>query len=530
MALKIRRVRIVNYRGVQELDTDNVSALPNGLAPAGLIVRGENGVGKSSILRAIQAALSARDIGADAIRIGETRAEILVDMSEIVARRVITADGSKLTVTGADGGVKAKPQTLLAELLGTAALDPIELFLEHDEKKRRAIILAALPIRVTAEDLDAWLPDWAVTDLDGAPGAYDLGAHGLEACAQVRKFFYDRRTDVNRALKTATQKVEAHEAAVRERVARAPKERVSTIQAVAALHAAQDKAVRLSARSDAAAEAEARTAGLRERIAKIRGDADATLAQAASLRVPQEYVDQAKYEVAQKGDIVESLRAAIAKAEEDREHTFDVWDSMRKRNETAEGYAASEVTLRSQADEMERTVAAMTTEAPSPADMLAADQEIEKARAVLAASEESDKLEAARVTLTEARAEEKRASDMAGKLTGVIDTLTHDAPSALLKRGDAIPGLGLLEDGGITLDGVALHALSGRQKLKFAVEVARRANAKAKFLIVDELERLDSKHLDEFVKDATRDGFQLIATRVADGDVVLESIQSEEST
>jgi hypothetical protein len=528
MSLKIRRIRIVNFRGVEALDTDNVTALPQGMPEAGVIIKGGNGLGKSSVLRAIQSALIARDIGADAIRIGETRAEILVDLSEIIAKRVITADGSRLTVTGPDGSVKAKPQTLLAEMLGTAALDPIELFLETDETKRRKIILSALPIRVTPEDLEAWLPDWALADLDAAPGAFDLSSHGLEVCTQIRKFFYDRRTDVNRALKAATQKVESCERDVRQRVSTAPTKAVPKDVAVKALQEAQERSVRLLTLAAAAKDAESRTAGLRERIAKTRVDADLAMSEAATLRVPQEIVDQAKYEVAQKGDIVESLRKAVKDAEKDRDDAFGLWDAMRHRNDTADGLRATESRLREQANEIERTVSAMTATPPGDDEVAAAHQAIETARASVAAAEEHAKLEAARASLHEARAEEKKASDSAGRLTGIVDAMTHEAPSALLKRGDGIPGLSLLDGGDLALDGVTLNGLSGMERLRFAVEVTRRANVRAKFILCDELERLDSKHMVEFVKAATRGDYQLVATRVADGDVVLESIEAND--
>ena len=61
--------------------------------------------------------------------------------------------------------------------------------------------------------------------------------------------------------------------------------------------------------------------------------------------------------------------------------------------------------------------------------------------------------------------------------------------------------------------------------MRFAVRLAKRANAKSKILIVDGLERLDAVHGVEFVKEATTDGWQLFATRVADGELVVEAIE-----
>jgi hypothetical protein len=71
-----------------------------------------------------------------------------------------------------------------------------------------------------------------------------------------------------------------------------------------------------------------------------------------------------------------------------------------------------------------------------------------------------------------------------------------------------------------------LEQLSGQERLFFAVEVSRRLNAKSKLICVDGLEALDRKHREAFVEMATKDGYQLIATRVVEdgGDPVARPI------
>ncbi len=139
--MKITRLQITSYRGVAAFSAD--------IPPAGAIVKGGNARGKTSIIKAIRAALAAQDVAADAIRIGEDRAEILVDLDDVSVRQVITPKASNLTVER--GGMKAsKPRTYLTELLGSSPLDPLDLFLAKP-KERRAQILAALPAKVTVE-------------------------------------------------------------------------------------------------------------------------------------------------------------------------------------------------------------------------------------------------------------------------------------------------------------------------------------------------------------------------------------------
>jgi hypothetical protein len=85
----------------------------------------------------------------------------------------------------------------------------------------------------------------------------------------------------------------------------------------------------------------------------------------------------------------------------------------------------------------------------------------------------------------------------------------------LLAAADGIKGLSIDGDD-IYLDGVSLDQLSGQERLFFAIEIARRTNAKSKLLCVDGIEVLDAEHRKVFIERATAGGYQLIATRVVD--------------
>jgi hypothetical protein len=128
-------------------------------------------------------------------------------------------------------------------------------------------------------------------------------------------------------------------------------------------------------------------------------------------------------------------------------------------------------------------------------------------------------------TLASAKEEAHTAAKKrADELDAIVRKLTNDARDELLSASDGIRGL-TLDDDNVYLDGVSLDGLSGAEQLKFAVEIARRANARSKILIVDALERLDPVQLTEFINHATSDGFQLICSRVDAGDLVLEAIE-----
>ncbi len=117
----------------------------------------------------------------------------------------------------------------------------------------------------------------------------------------------------------------------------------------------------------------------------------------------------------------------------------------------------------------------------------------------------------------------------AAELDTTVKKLANAAPSELLAEAQGIPGLSIDGDE-IMLDGKRLDALSGAEQLRFAVEIARRANAKSRILIVDGLERLDPDQMEAFVAMATADGWQLLGTRVSRGDLVIEAIEADEQS
>jgi DNA repair exonuclease SbcCD ATPase subunit len=92
-----------------------------------VIVAGRNGQGKSSLLDAISYALAGkRAQPARPVRDGEDRAEIVVDLDDIVVTRTIQAGGnSYLKIVSKDGGQMRSPQQLLDKLCGELTFDPL---------------------------------------------------------------------------------------------------------------------------------------------------------------------------------------------------------------------------------------------------------------------------------------------------------------------------------------------------------------------------------------------------------------------
>jgi len=550
---KIVRLRIRDYRGIEELDM--------AVAPAGMVIKGPNGAGKTSVLNAIRAALAARDIGQDAIRIGADRAEILVDLDCASAKRVITEKTSSLDVRSPEGKAIPAPQKWLKELLGTAALDPVEFFAGKPEERRKAL-LAALPADFDSPAAEKAIP----TDLGNEFASVlsplmSAGGHALAISAAIAKVFFDARTDTNRQLKAAENEQEAAiaEGPIPARTEPPGNFQARETEARAALAELEGRAKRAAAHAEARERSAAKIVELRKRAKEVLdptppdgshlmpGEEPAptledlesaradVLGKTESCRIAQEALDDV-------GARLENLRKAFEKAAQDKR--------------AADEYLARSQNARRDAEALvERTIAAIAQRdrdaernAREARDWLGQADELQKTLELTEAAPTATELEAAkeRVAVAEKRAAEEtrhyarrvafegaaeRAKELrkrAERLSKLVDHFREVYPKAVIASGSAaIAGLAI-EGDRILLDGVDVDACSGREQLRFAVEIARRANAKSRILVCDGLERLDPEQYAAFVREATRDDYQLIATRVDRGEVVFESISFEE--
>ncbi len=497
--MKITKIEIKNFRGI--------AAREIAVGAGGFVASGKNGGGKSSILNAIRAALCAQDIGPDAIRNGTDKAEILIDLGDMTVRRAIGKKSSSVSITSADGFQAKKPQHFLTELLGTSPLDPLDLFLAKP-KERRAQILNALPVTVTVEQLREWIPD--------LPQNVSVDGHGLEVVGRLRQVYYDRRTIANKAADDAGREHERLKQLVGPVVA-CPALPI----AEAEMSEAKSEAQRIEMRKEEARRALVRTASSRERIAKLREEALAL----NEMPVPsgnlfaEELVAATAHVVAcqkQLDDAVEACGAIVLKQE------------AAKTAISAYTAASDKAALLSkQANELSAALQDAVVADVSDDEVVAAAERVALAESNLQKSRLARANENAIVDADLAAAKSKHCDDEAARLDNVVLRLSNEAPAALLKTSNGIPGLSLDGDD-IVLRGVRMDSLCGAEKMALAIGIARSANAKSKILVVDGLERIDLDQQESFVRMATRDGYQMIATRVDRGDVVIEAIEPDQ--
>lgn len=263
---------------IVELRAENVKRLAAvDITPEGamVVVGGENAAGKSSVLDSIAYAIGGKGLLPDKpLRDGARTGQVVVrlggdDTPPLVVTRTFTEKGSTLRVT-AGGEKQSSPQSLLDNLCGKIAFDPLAFTREHPAKQ--ADILRNL-VGLDFTDLDA-----------------------------KRAELYERRTEVNRDVKA----LQARQTA-RGPVVDAPDEEVSVEDLVATLQ--RQRAVN-SENADAKREleaAEADVAKCKERF--VAANARVTKTRGMPVYRPNEDVASTEKQIVESREINERVRA-----------------------------------------------------------------------------------------------------------------------------------------------------------------------------------------------------------------------------
>lgn len=101
-----------------------------------VFIRGNNGNGKTSLIDSVQYALGGKDAAPpEVVRKGEEKAQVVVDLDDLVVKRHWTKGGTYLEVRSKAGAKMPSPQAMLDKLTNGIAFDPLA-FLRLDAKKQ----------------------------------------------------------------------------------------------------------------------------------------------------------------------------------------------------------------------------------------------------------------------------------------------------------------------------------------------------------------------------------------------------------
>ena len=476
--MKVLSVYVRNFAGILEAD----------IKPGKVTTfAGKNRQGKTSILNAVRVCLEGGD--PTMIHQGTEKAEIVVDLEEIRVARRITASGSRVDVTNAEGFERKAPQTYLSTLLGTVQFNPMEF---HRAKKadRTKMLLEAIAKKVTFDD---------IVEITGEiiPGIPKEGP-ALIMFDLVRRYYYALRAAKNKEL------VNRRELA---RTARAKVPEGYIINATAGREEAMTKA-RDGARNDVSRlEAEKKSA---ERAAETRTKL------ADRIRKNEGILGQARTSLAQ--DTIPDIALLLKKVEDARL-------ALRAAEEALQAGRAIVANM----DRLRGDVSAMETAIMQDKETLAGlpgafdDAPLTEAREILSrmAAEETAIAEVLALNglVEDAEASEYARDTLQGEadaLDGMVIKFRDDLPAQVLREAK-LPIEGLKIDGDdITVGGIPIDQLSGAEKMELALSIVRALaeNAPLKLICIDGVEQLDDDSLAAFEKQAQGDGFQYFVSRV----------------
>ena len=121
-----------------------------------IVITGKNGQGKTSVLDSILFALGGKDALKETpkpVRDGQEEAKIEIDLGDYKVIRTFSAVGTtRLEVLSPDGAKYGSPQTLLDEIVGRIAFDPLE-FANMKPEEQRTVLLDVLGLTEKVAEL-----------------------------------------------------------------------------------------------------------------------------------------------------------------------------------------------------------------------------------------------------------------------------------------------------------------------------------------------------------------------------------------
>jgi hypothetical protein len=506
----VTRLRLNHFRGWDQVDVE--------VGPGGTIFRGKEATGKSSFLFAIKAAIEAEGIGAEVLRFDAPEGGVLLDMVKVeqarrtamqIKRTIKRKGSSKIELLGSDGVPYPQPKAQIDAMFEGRRLDPLEVYkVITDAKKLRQLIMEANPVALTSDDLNKWCETEQEWNTDG---------HGQEVLTRVREMYEGKRTVVGRACDQA-------KAAVAIKAGEVDKLRVEKPEAMtpeaARTHvaAAERELAVLRDRRRQASERDAAAEGTRARVAELRAHAEELMGKPEATPPEDTAIAKADGWVSMLTTQVQEIEKTLAEARRVLDEKIKERDAIHARVTEAAGIMADVERMISQAAELEQSIAPVAGSDPQDLaeQITAAEGSMESAQALVTAAEATGKWRSAKQELSTAEATQKTADDEWTKLDRIVKRLSKDAPSELAKRSDMIEGLDVTPDA-VLLDGRNVTVLSGSERMKFSVKLAKRIAGKAKILTVDGMEAISPAEQPAFVRECLDDGWVLFATVVADG-------------
>jgi hypothetical protein len=509
---KISKLKIKNFIGIEELalDLKDINKISGG-----------NGRGKTTILDSIQKAIyNSMNPRPEVIRNGEESAQLFVELDNgITIERVIKHDGVDKVKVLDNGQPVAKPETFLRKLLGNHifSFNPVA-FLQKSDKEQAEILLSLLPITVTREDVKSWLVDEELYPEGMEINTILYNQHGLQVCKELASknsgYLYDKRAVVNKEVSLYQDEIVSIENTLPDNYNLQEWENAS-------LKAIQEKINEAN------------------KVNSFIQSAN-NLIENSSMQI--ENIKNSY--ILKRNELISNTEFRISEIETKKKNEFECLDNeiellkkkinaleLQKRdleissvNEVVNlgKLADKEIELLNKPENKE--LEEINTRLKNAKKYLEENplinieplnqefDEVEKMRSYIPLAE---KLEGLKDTWERKRKE-------AQALDKFVD-IARSKPKELLAKVELpVKGLGIGEDGVITINGLNIRNLSTSEQLKVALDIAKATCNELRVICVDRLESLDPETKEELFKQIENDGYQYILTDVQSGEIRVE--------
>lgn len=511
MSIKISRLEIKNFLGIEELDL-NLGSVNK--------ITGGNGKGKTSILDSIQKAIyNADSPRPKIIRNGEESAQLFVQLDNgISIERTINAEGTDKVKVIDNGDVVKKPEAFLKKLLGQYrfGFNPIS-FIQKSDKEQAEILLSLLPIKVTETDIRDWLKDELYPD-GYLPIGINYNQHGLQVCKDLASkntgVLYDKRALANKEVALYKDEIVSLENTMPDNYSVEKWQNLSLKDIQAKINEANKTNNFIVEAKNLIENADIRVENIKNTYEIKRAEMLSVL-DAKVNSIETEY----KNKQCQLSEEIEALQKKIdelknqknslhAQLEIEIKHLLDISNKENEDSKTQESKEINEIMSR-----VEKAKKYLEeTNAIDIEPLNAEFDEVEKMRSYIPLAE---KIEVLKETLDQ----KKKEAECLDKFVEIA----RSKPKELLEKVKLpIPNLGFSEEGNLTINGLPIKNLSTSEQLKVALDIARVTAGDLNIICVDKLESLDQDVQNQFYEQIDGDGYQYIVTSVTNGDMKVE--------
>ena len=458
--MKISKLEFHNFLGIKEIkiNTGKVN-----------IIKGRNGVGKTSILEAIEKTLSNNNRRVNLINETGQKAELVIELDNgLEVQRNITPKKDYLTIKR-DGFTKNAPQTLLNELVGQFSFNPID-FIKEKSKNQAEILLNLVDIRVTPDLAKLWAGDIELP-------AIDYNQHGLKVIENLHKAFYDKRRYVNGELKAIEDQYAVE-------ISKIPNN----------FDAEKYRHNTLLEKYEALKDAQAHNQKIDRAKLKIT-EIELTINEIELEKT--DIINSANSRISEMEAKIQRLRDSIQNEQKNKNEAVKTFDSqlMELRKTLDRGNAYLEATEYTETTEIEREV-----------------EEFEENKNLVEIFDRAGELE---VQMNQVQEE-------ARELDSLVKILRNKPAELVEKASLPIDGLAFEKDQ-VTIKGRPIGDLSSSEKILLALNIARATAKDLKVICIDGIEAIVGDNRKLFLDEIENDDFQYFITQAVDQELEIET-------